>query len=569
MVKETYPNSALLDSMTIQGALRLLSTEPGMIPTYSRSDAERFRAHKWDYELNSSFRIATDVACLAQLVQALSIHERVYVKGDFAQYLTGAQLERAKDLARYVTVLDLDQDTHLQHFASASRETFTHFASGNLRAYLGLLSTTSTEAPFLHISHGYFETGYSDFSLFLGRDFPPVPKDPGDASQNWVDIQAYIALMRELDYENNLLLATPQDGAHAHDKAVAARDVLRHVHAVFYYQSLAADNGAVYLPHPLRSSLAAFDVLQAGLGAALADYIVKIAASSRKAATEPLNRLFSTELVNCDIPFFLAMVLRESKTPQEVLPRVFDVRYTAAAARWRSWLRRIDEESASGTLTIETLRRELRTERYGSSDEASFKTGESGTTTVGLTLGIVSIQTDVANAGIRGRLSRPRHLRILQSLADISNATPRFDALIGRVLGDQVGRAWLRYQHTIKEFERLDLSEQERSYSPLHLVMDLSRLAELATSPSEWDQLSLTAATTEFTSAYILRRYFRDLKPDDFDVERFWMDMAGLASNPQSEGIARRVLKTVGFSSAKIDDFVERVKEMMSEVTPP
>lgn len=69
----SHSRSVILDNLTLSSATRLISLKKDrkIKDLYPRLPVESMRGDKWDYDLNLGFRFGVDLACLAQLTQAI------------------------------------------------------------------------------------------------------------------------------------------------------------------------------------------------------------------------------------------------------------------------------------------------------------------------------------------------------------------------------------------------------------------------------------------------------------------------------------------------------------------
>lgn len=503
-VNTKSPNAIMLDSMTLQGALRLLACTEG-IPRYSETEVERRRKDKWNYALNTGFRVASDISCLAQLVQSLILHEEIAVE---ASYMATKQTTYDPDdplapippmqlnqlLSGSVSTFSLSLASRLDHAAQACELVVDYAMSEAFKNYLKLLSVRSLDAAFLHISHAYFGTGYSDLALFPREEFAFALKKEVRAFRDYASLLDYTRYRTE----DHVLARTPQSREDVDDKAGAAVDVLRNAQAAYFYQSISDSEGIGYLSHPLRSSFVAFDAMAVGHGLDyVGERILGLLQQGRAEAVTPVNELLGEEVIHVEIPFFLAAVLQNASAPEDVIERALAVRDSRDAKQMRSWLSQFREMLADGEMTVERQAREIaRLKRLVAQwmDTSSRTTASAEQLNIGLNFGPVSVSKDVRVPGIR---RTPKRLRLLQSLADVSNTTPRFNELIRKVFGVRVGDSWEHYRHALKKFQDVNFSAQDKRYSPLSLMIDRGEYEKLKTSDNQWDRLRAELAWTQ------------------------------------------------------------------------
>lgn len=497
-------NAIMLDSMTLQGALRLLACTDGM-PRYSETEVEHLRKDKWNYPLNTGFRIASDISCLAQLVQSLILHEEIAVEASYMKIkqktydprdplapIPPMQLDQL--LSHAVSTFNLPLTSRLDHAAQACELVVGYSMSEAFKNYLKLLSMRSLDAAFLHISHAYFGTGYSDLALFPREEFSFSLKEKVRAFRDYASLLDYTRYRTE----DHVLARTPYSRGDADDKAGAAVDVLRNAQAAYFYQSISDSEGIGYLSHPLRSSFVAFDVMAVDRGLDYAgERILEMLQHGRAEAVTPVNEFLGEEVIHVEIPFFLATVLKNANTPEDVIERALAVRDSRDAKRMRSWLLHFREMIAHGEMTVERQAREVaHLKRLVAQwmNTSSRTTASAEQLSIGLNFGPASVSKNVGVPGIR---RTPKHLRLLQSLADVSNTTPRFDELIRKVFGVQVGDSWEHYRHALKMFQEASFSAQDKRYSPLSLMIDRGEYEKLKASDNQWDKLRAELAWTQ------------------------------------------------------------------------
>jgi hypothetical protein len=505
-----YPNAILLDSMTIQGAVRLL-TPTDRFPPYRWTDAEHRRGDKWNYPLNTGFRIACDLACLSQLVQSIILHDHVLVESSHSDirldsgyaeaYGAPLPIDRLQGL---ITPFKVSYSDRIDHMAHAAMQVLRYAESDAFRNYLSLLSTASLEAIFIHISHGYFETGYSDRALFPRDEIVGPTKGMGviadgpeeqsaELEEKQSKYRQYESLLTDMtDNDNHPLARTPYSREDVSDKAFAAADVLRNAHAAYYYQSIADTEGVGYLAHPLRSSFVAFDIMATEHGLQfVGERMTEFLRESRVAATEPINKFLGKEIIHGEVPFFLAMILRDVTGPDDILERAWAIRESKDAEHMRAWVQRLSRMVSNNDLTVERLGQEVLQLKnlvdhwMSRSREAA---SASGPLNVGLNFGLVSLSKDLSLPPLAKWRRMPRHLRLFQSLAEVSNLTPRFDPLVKGVFGEAIGDSWDHYRYALAKFEGTEIRVKDSRYSPLSLFLDPSEYLSLKDSDNRWDR---------------------------------------------------------------------------------
>ena len=149
------PGAVLLDNLTLQSAFRSLVAVDGALPSDELPYDHISRSDKWDYEANSNFRSAIDLVCLAQLLQAIVINERIVIDPRFmSRWSTerwsggvdatpsGADVmpDIARGLEEIVVPLPLEEDAHRIMLARASESALKYSRTTIFEDYLGMLS---------------------------------------------------------------------------------------------------------------------------------------------------------------------------------------------------------------------------------------------------------------------------------------------------------------------------------------------------------------------------------------------------------------------------------------------
>src|SRR2546428_1912436 len=171
-------DTVFLDNLTISCAVRALRTTSSPIPV-DRDDASQrpTRRAKWDYDLNDAFRWAVDIFSLAQLIEAIVLLDHILVDvshidrwGLVKVVNEGQGIElldsNAEKVGSLIVPLQPNPLERLRLVCQAIEFIEQTTRNSDLHEFIKLLSETSTDSVFVHISNGYFETGYSDKMLF-------------------------------------------------------------------------------------------------------------------------------------------------------------------------------------------------------------------------------------------------------------------------------------------------------------------------------------------------------------------------------------------------------------------
>lgn len=503
------PGSIVLDNLTLQSAFRALSIpRHGNLPVETPELHNRRSAEKWNYELNADFRLAIDLACLGQLLQAVLINESIAVDPGF-MFRWGARAERingrkarvvlpdiAKELETVIVPLRHEEGIHRERLAEAASEALNYARGSEFREYLHRLALQGVDGAVIDITNGYFGTGYSDpsslplFNLGDGREDPfyllASGHRPGHSAGKLSALASAIrdmmdvSLGRDLpirrrftDFLNELeeaspsahaLVRTPYMPSYEYEKVTGATDIAKHVAAALYTQRLADDVKASYMPHPLRNSFVLFDTVSAAMpGSDPATPVldprlrcIRTAEAIHRGRVHELAVTLGLIAEDVNVPFALASVLQASDDPAVILHRAMEMRESKSARRLRRWFTDLHEKAAEGDGKLEDLARDAR--ELDRQAEAWLGAGSRDSSTaatsinVSLSLGIVSISA-TRNLPPSGRDVLPRRqFRFLYDLTRIGNATPKMHRLVGKVFGPEAGRSWLRAQKVMLPF---------------------------------------------------------------------------------------------------------------------
>jgi hypothetical protein len=486
------PGSVLLDNLTLQSAFRALSAPHDGLPVVDRPRGHAYRGDKWNYALNGDFRVAIDIACLAQLLQAIVLNERIALDPDF-MFRWGAGVSRppdrdaaitlpdeARGLEEIIVPLAYDDDLHRAMLTESSGEALAYTATAAFRDYLGLLSHSGVEGAILDITNGYFSTGYSDPSALPIFTFNTDAADPAYfklASEASAD-EDNSAAIRLYSFLNNLRDATPDDHAlisthyapsDVYDKVSAASDVIKHAAAAGYFQRLAALADASYMPHPLRSSFVLFEqVCRESPDSALRQRVIVLAESIHAGRVASLSDRFGLALGDVPVPFVLAAALQSARSPADILQRALEMRESKAACRLRGWFTSLHAELTSGQVELDSLERRLDDldrllRRWLGASSAEPDAGSSRKINIGVNIGLVSVSTDLDLRKAAQLVSSRRQLRFLHDLTRVANVTPGLDPLLQQVFGQGIAGSWRRSRKAMVQFSAPPSSREYRS----------------------------------------------------------------------------------------------------------
>jgi hypothetical protein len=498
-IRESYAGSVLIDNLTLSCATRLVvQTEKGSIPSYPKQGREKASHSKWNYKLNNGFRLGVDFACLAQVVQAIILYEKIIVdtshldrwgtiRTENSDTIIGEPPEIA-GLIDCLIPLKLSFEERIYYFSLAVSKSLDYSKTDAFKDFMLLLSTSAVEDIFIHISHGYFETGYSDSLLFPRKeDHEDITTHIRNALKKPDELERYYRnsmFIEKIEFvwnflsnlnqynDDHVLEKTFYDPGDGHDKGFAGNDVLRNAMAAYYFQYLSELGGFPYLPHPLRSHFIAFDIIASKIGLpSTEEHIMKLLESHRSTKANLVNSFYGQEVVHTKIPFFLSMVLHQADNPRDIFDIAIRIRKTKEARLLREWLRELDRGIANGTKSIDKLAREVEEIQLVLSNWSNSQINADVVPSIdlGFNIGVLSITKKVSKPQILDKLNRPKKLRFLQSLAQISDLTLRFDILVENVFGKSTAELWKQYRSMIEIFQNVETSKEGKRYSPLDL----------------------------------------------------------------------------------------------------
>lgn len=473
----------VLDNMTLQGAARALSRQEADVGG-SRSGHYRGNG-KWDYAYSDDLRLTADVLALAQLVQAIVLYDKIgvgpYGTPSWARTVDsgGRQLETPAELDGLdglLTVLDRGHD-HPWLVIGAAQRAHERVGTDDFRDYVQTLEEHDAVGAYLKISNGYFNTGFSDeilcgdsadrdiFDLLFGpgpaRPASPLKLSvlarlwnlvaPGKASPHraMLDIEAGESrLVLGGDYRLSPFNLSKIDPGDTHEKVTAGRDLLRNIAAAYYYDGLAAEVGAAYAPHPLRTRFVEYSPADGLAPAEVVRRMEERRVGQVLAARESIRRTFrgGEGVPEVRLPFFLAAVLAESAEPEHVIAHALDLRDSRPATRLREWFVETHEMARAGDLGVDGL-----TGRVGELEKAldawwnPSRPTYYQKITIGLSLGFATLQAqDVILPRLRFGKRRRRSFRLLYDMARLSRENLGLAPELDRVLGKDAGQAWRR-----------------------------------------------------------------------------------------------------------------------------
>lgn len=475
--QEKYFGSVFLDNLTISCALRALRTTSSPIPVESDDASQRIsRRVKWDYDLNDAFRWAIDIFSLAQFIEAIVLFDHILVDVSYVdrwglmQVLNeGQDIEildtNAAKIGSLIVPLQPNPLERLRLVCNAIDFIEQTTSNGDLHEFMKLLSETSAESVFIHISNGYFETGYSDKMLFpdapLRWAYDIIFNDlKTEFTQSWyknlteannpeflslfrkfLDFSSLILNRYQVDvgYEKMLLSKTLFPRGDGHEKLAASVDVIQNAIAALFYEDMAMQSGIAYLPHVMRSYFVLYRQIVEHRGLrATTQAVLRCLEEFRHghAHVKSIHEFYGDNVIDLDIPFLLAMVLKQVSKPEEIIDAALELRNSQPARDFRAWTAMLDQKLNADEVNMATLSTEAKSikgvfARW--STDTDNREQEPTSWSIALSPG-------------------QHHLVFLQRLAQLSNQTLRFEILLSKVFGKKYGAYWQQYRNTIDLF---------------------------------------------------------------------------------------------------------------------
>ena len=512
--------SVVLDNLTLQSAFRALS-----IPKNGNLSLEVPEAHhrcgaaqKWNYELNADFRLAIDVACLGQLLQAILLNERIAVDPGFmsrwgahAQPINAARArvvlpDIAKQIEGVIVPLRYEDSVHCERLAGASVEALNYSRMPEFREYLRELSLHGVDGAFIEITNGYFRTGYSDpsslpsFNLGDGRDDPfallATRDKAGYSARRLSALESvirkvldsptardlsirrlfveFVTALEGVSSDIHALARTSFARSYAHDKKTGSADIVKHMCAALYTQELANGVNASYMPHVLRNCFIRFGVVSAvprrsDLPAPASDLrldFMKTAEDFHQKQVKDWSDRRRIQVADVNIPFALASVLQVCDDPAVILDRAMDMRESKRARRLRRWFTDLHERAIStGDRRDDSMYIERELDRQM---EIWVDTAPRNPRTEDIAISLCLVGGIPSASATRNvhfsaaDMRRRRQLRFLYDLTRIAKSTPKMHLLLGNVFGSEVGRCWFRGQKVLTHFKASQSAGEHR-----------------------------------------------------------------------------------------------------------
>lgn len=506
-IRGNYFGSIFLDNLTLTCALQVIDQRDTIslkdqyvnfqrsLEDYPSLEEEKIsRRDKWDYDLNNAFRFAVDIHSLAQMIEAIVLFDKVFVDSSYVNSWSVKEGQFENQQEHFpLPITALNNQVMPVRLHPIERLTLLHNAvdgikedvrSGILPYFLALLSQTSTESVFLHMSHGYFRTGYSDQALFpdmlkfTSAAFADLPRfSTGiDVISNLKLPGLIDSLRRKFDslinsQDNDFALReTEFYRGDSHDKLTASEDILRSAVAAYFYEDIAASCGLGYLPHLMRSYFLVFNQItkQRGVGST-ASSIVNCLQEFRKAEVRTIDSFYQGTIIDVSLPFVLSLVLEKASKPSDILPIALELRESKQARDFRSWVAEIDYRIATGKIDLTALSKEIeKIQRVIRSWINIQDTTEQEVTSWSISISRGTFKLPLPfRVPSRWQLPQSNHLLFLQRLAQVSNRTPRFDTHLQKTFGPELAAHWRQYRHVIDTFIAPSTVPQGIRLSPL------------------------------------------------------------------------------------------------------
>lgn len=401
-------------------------------------------------------------------------------------------------LDEFITILSLKTRERLALLQNAYTLAHKYATTDSFKEFLHLLSLSSVDSAFVHISHAYFQTGYSDSLLFpveeienflrstvhgktkiyaWGNSRNKRPRNFGLRVRNInvaLDVQNKALTLLELEenlYDKdaiNILEKTSYNPGDVADKHHAGIDILRNSVAAFFYEQLSDVSGLPYMPHPLRTVFVAFEIATSKMGlSATSEKIIALIEQDRIHKAHKINEFYKSEVVQLRIPYFLALVLKKANSPHEIIDIALNIRESNSAQTFRKWLHETEEQVASGNYSIEKMTSEIKKiESLFNNKEFRYADDKSSTVEFGINIGPFSVSS-IKIPSFSNQLVRRSHLKFLQTLVNISGLTPKLDPLIEKTFGEDISKLWSKYRTVTDKFTYPAITEKNKSYSPL------------------------------------------------------------------------------------------------------
>ena len=482
--------AVLLDGLTLDGAERLLhAAETEDFSSYRVHSLGELRSGKCDYGAYGGFRLGLDVVSLAQLVQTIVtadyiaydevIKPELHLDSEFH----GAGIGVLSPIQRILKPLRLTLISRISLLTEAADSVATYLSNRAYERFLNLLVGSGLDGAFIQLSSSHFRTGLSD-PLFdkalLGSAHAPfsILNDieavaatlAGDgfsnqhkqASAQLKDLSAKLTHYNAYQRSVIELLATSTTSQllrHVENISPAVdlefrrtgEDIVKHALAARFYSLLSDSIPLPYLPHPLRSSLNAFELLIESDNAPVPQKLIELMQEQRNRRVNSVRPLISSRSVNLNIPFFLALVMKEAASSDEILQAAMEIRESRQAREFRTWLSSIHRMATEGNGDLQSLSRERKSIEHlvsGWSDHSAEHLPWEAAVEAEVTLWFAKVTVKL-NRKFEMIGSGRSRLRLLQSLADIGNYT-QIGGSIERLFGPDAGNMWRHYARDIE-----------------------------------------------------------------------------------------------------------------------
>jgi hypothetical protein len=493
MVRYAHTNSVLMDNMTLQGALRILNlpSRAADLTTYPRTNDEALTP-KWDYDLNDGFRVATDLACLGQLVQCLILHESIFVDGSRSSTWTNMRATPGPIDNHVLPLRPFGWEIRAA-FEKAVAQVNSWVDSAEFADYLGLLAAGRIEAAVFEVSNGYFQTGLSDPVLFAGEQrhgrsdiWGPGESIPSELLPLFRDETPY----RLLDDVLTSVLSKHSRAFHKQaserrrravrgrhpwakvgfhpadvdEKFRASESLVRHAVATCYYNELSKRTSMPYLPHPLRSRIAEFEsAAQRGGLAHIAGEITKALETARAERSQLANLRLGSDVVQVHVPMFLSRAIKDAGRPADILAAAIDIRQSREGLRFREWMRELQDGLLRGRTSLSQLENHLeRVERELRKMTRTPSRTEADHLGVELNIGLVTLTRKFPVPLFGSSLRSRRHLRLFHSTARLYDEVLRLEPHIKRVFGDAVRVSYDDFRDLLAKLQATTAEERGR-----------------------------------------------------------------------------------------------------------
>jgi len=285
--------------------------------------------------------------------------------------------------------------------------------------------------------------------------------------QKFLDFSSLILNRYQVDvgYEKMLLSKTLFPRGDGHEKLTASVDVIQNAIAALFYEDMAMQCDIAYLPHVMRSYFVLYHQMVEHKGlSATTQAVLRCLEEFRHAQVKSIQPFYQDNVIDLDIPFLLAMVLKQVSKPEEIIDAALELRNSQPARDFRAWTAVLDQKLTTGEVNLATLSTEVNSiKRSFARWSTDTDNREQELTSWSI---VLSLGKKLPLLGVK--VAQPqRHLVFLQRLAQLSNQTLRFEILLRKVFGKKYGAYWQQYRNMIDLFTQPPTEITDKRLSPL------------------------------------------------------------------------------------------------------